>query len=202
MADVNIADNVALCRKCGQLNRASDLIDRSFDPDAIRTPPPGAWMQPTMDGVTFGATTRSAAAFLLVPFMLIWSGGSLGTIYGPQIKSGEFNLLLSLFGLPFLAGSIFFWAITLMALFGKVEVRLRGRRGQVLVGIGNFGWKRQIDLTTVTSITEETRLTRRRHGTGTSTKIVLRGPHPVEFGSGLRADRRAFILHSLRAAQI
>ncbi|MCF3651142.1 hypothetical protein [Synoicihabitans lomoniglobus] len=199
LSDVDIAQDVALCRKCGHLSKASALVDHTFDVTALRNPPAGAWMRPTMNGVAIGATTRSAAAFFLVPFMLVWSGGSLGGIYGTQIRSGEFNLVLSLFGIPFVLGSILFWGIALMAIWGKVEVRLRGGIGTALVGIGRIGWKRTFQLNQVTNITEELRTGNRRGGVAHT--IVLHGPKSIRFGSGLSPDRRRFMIQALRAAQ-
>ena len=55
-----------------------------------------------MDTVSLGATTRSPIAFFLVPFMCVWSGGSLGGVYGSQVLNGEFDLGISLFGIPFI----------------------------------------------------------------------------------------------------
>ena len=202
IADINIAENIALCRKCGKVSKVSELVDQSYDPDLLRQPPKGAWMTPSMNGVAIGASTRSPIAFFLVPFMLVWSGGALGGIYGTQIMKGEFNLVLSLFGLPFLAGSVLFWAITLMALAGKVEVTLRGKLGTVFVGVGSLGWKRPFRLEEVQSISEELTETRsHKRGRSTSRAILLDGPKPLRFGSGLSAERRQFIIQALRAAK-
>ncbi|WP_221029452.1 hypothetical protein [Actomonas aquatica] len=201
-ADINVASDVALCRKCGRITPASDLLDDVFDPAAVKDPPKGAWLQPTMDGVSMGATTRSPIAFFLVPFMLVWSGGSLGGIYGTQIMKGEFNLMMSLFGLPFLAGSIFFWGLTLMAICGKVEVTINRKLGRVFVGVGRIGWKRNFNLADITGVSEEVSHHRsRRGGTNTTRKIVLEGPQPIHFGSGLSEARRHFLIHALRAAK-
>ena len=202
IADINIAENIALCRKCGKVSKVSELVDQSYNPDLLRQPPKGAWMTPSMNGVSIGASTRSAIAFFLVPFMLVWSGGALGGIYGTQIMKGEFNLMMSLFGLPFLAGSVLFWAITLMAIAGKVEVTIRGKLGTVFVGVGTIGWKRPFRLDEVQSITEEVTETRsRKHGRSTTHKILLDGPKPLRFGSGLSEERRQFIIQALRAAK-
>lgn len=61
------------------------------------------------NGFEISATTESPIAFFLVPFMLVWSGGSLGGIYGTQIANGHFNLFLSLFGIPFCNGDNIIW---------------------------------------------------------------------------------------------
>ena len=159
-------------------------------------------MTPSMNGVAIDASTRSPIAFFLVSFMLVCSGGALGGIYGTQIMNGEFNLMMSLFGIPFLAGSVLFWAIAIMAVAGKVEVTIRGKLGQVFVGVGSLGWKRPFRLDEVESITEEVTESRsQKGGRTTSHKILINCPKPVRFGSGLNDERRQFIIQALRAAK-
>lgn len=48
----------------------------------------------------------------------------LGGIYGKQIYEGEFDLKLSLFGLPFLLGTIVIGSFALLTLCGRVEARV------------------------------------------------------------------------------
>ena len=96
-----------------------------------------------------GATTRSVSAFFLVPFMLVWSGFSLGGIYGTHIVKGKFDPMMSLFGIPFVLGSVLFWSLALMAIAGKVEVRIRGEEGTIFTGLGVLGWTRRFRVTEV-----------------------------------------------------
>lgn len=197
--NINVQTDLALCPACGNAARLSELADTDFDRDALASPPPGAWFRETMNDVVIGATTRSPLAFFLVPFMCVWSGASLGGIYGSQIVSGKFNPFLSLFGLPFVAGSVLFWSLALMAIWGKVEVRLRDRRGEIFTGIGSIGWKRPVDLAEVTRISEE-RFARRR-SQAESGRILLEGKTRLRFGSTLTEPRRLFVINALRAVQ-
>src|SRR4051812_10763885 len=115
--DINVEADTALCRSCGEAARFSDLL-HPHPPSESPVPPRGTWDND--DGVErcIGASTRSPMALVLVPFMCVWSGLSLGGIYGSQIVSGKFNPVMSLFELPFLAGSLIFWAWTAMTVFG------------------------------------------------------------------------------------
>lgn len=194
---INIQTDLALCVACNQIARPSELADAGFNTTALQNPPKGAWFRRSVNEAVIGATTRHPIAFILVPFMCVWSGFSLGGIYGTQIKNGEFNLLMSLFGLPFFAGSILFGSIALMAVCGKVEMHLRDRQGILFVGIGPFGWRRAVNLNEVNSITEEgcTKNYPGNQGIG----IVLQGRTRLRFATNLTEARRHFMLNALKA---
>jgi len=195
--NLNVQTDLALCKGCGHLARLSELVDADFVADAHRQPPPGAWYRQTMSETVVGATTRHPMAFILVPFMCVWSGGSLGGIYGTQIARGQFSLLQSLFGLPFLAGTILFGSLAVMSVCGKVEVRLRERRGVIFVGVGRLGWKRSVDLDEVDGIREEG--TNMNYPGNQGAGIVLQGRKHVRFATNLTETRRNYLLNVLKA---
>lgn len=64
-------------------------------------------------------------ALFVVPFTCVWSGISLGGIYGRQVSSGQFDPTSSLFGLPFLIGSVFLIGYCAMTTMGNVELSQR-----------------------------------------------------------------------------
>lgn len=197
--NINVQTDVAHCPACNQMAHPSELMSDNFDPEVITAPPPGAWYSENMNETVVGATTRSPVALFMVPFMCVWSGFSIGGIYGSQIASREFNLMMSLFGLPFVVGSILFWSITLMAIWGKSEVRLRGQNGEVFVGIGSLGWKRRFNFEDIDSV-DETLTTTNYPGRNTSGNVIeLSGKSTLRFGSNLSEPRRYFMLHALRA---
>jgi hypothetical protein len=148
-----------------------------------------------MGTVIVGATTRSPAAFFIVPFMCVWSGFSLGGIYVTQIISGKFDLVSSLFGIPFLIGTIIFGTLALMTVCGKVEVTI-GRNSSVFIGIGSLGWSRRFDWLTIKSIREE--VTKTQYPGSSGAAIVLEGARRLKFGGGLNEERRYFILSALK----
>ena len=116
----------------GEVFRLSSLVQATASgPVDLNEPPPGAWYQEDFDGFVVGATTRHPIAFILVPFMCVWSGFSLGGIYGSQIAQGRFNLFESLFGIPFIIGTLIFGSMALMSVCGKVIVRVRDSGGNV-----------------------------------------------------------------------
>ena len=194
---VNMATDLAFCPRCNDGFKVSESIDRdAIDADILQNPPKGAWFRQEVNGTVVGASTRSPVALLLVPFMCVWSGGSLGLVYGTQIVEGEFNLALSLFGIPFLLGGIIFWAFTLIAVWGKVEVSV-GYVSSVFVGIGSTGWRRYFDWSSIRTIREErTNI----HFQGRIRRgIALEGQRKrLVFGTGLNDERRYFVLNALK----
>ena len=140
-ADLAPAQGVAVCRFCEKpfpleaCRTAIPFEQRNIVP--VMTPPKGVDLVETMDGFRLTLSTRSCIAVFLVPFTLVWAGGSLGGIYGTQIAKGEFNWMMSLFGLPFLVGSFFLIALTVMSVCGRTIVELAG--GKFLIRTGALG---------------------------------------------------------------
>jgi len=193
---VNMGTDLAFCPKCNEGFRVSESIDEeAVNPDVLRNPPQGAWFKREMGQVIIGASTRSPVAFFLVPFMCVWSGGSLGGIYGSQLFKGQFDLTMSLFGIPFILGSILFWSFALMSIFGKVEVTL-ARPSYVFVGIGRFGWTRKFDWYAMQTIRED--VATMSYPGGHQVGIVLEGKDRLKFGTGLNEKRRYFMLNALK----
>lgn len=137
-ADLAPSQGVAVCRFCEKpflleaCQVAVPFADRNIVP--VMTPPKGVDLVETMDGFRLTLSTRSCIAIFLVPFTLVWAGGSLGGIYGMQIAKGEFNWMMSLFGLPFLVGSCFLIALTVMSVAGRTAVELAGGKFSIRTG--------------------------------------------------------------------
>ena len=197
-AQLNVATDVGVCPGCDEAFSISEVVDAGGEEGTVdlKAAPGGSWYQSTMNGWEVGASTRSPVAFILVPFMCVWSGGSLGGIYGGQLVKGEFNLAISLFGIPFLLGSLLFGAIALMTVCGKVVVSVDRNRGRVFAGVGRLGWTRRFDWAAITSVAETTTHIRSPGNTGMA--IALTGTSRLTFGSNLNEKRRYFLLQALR----
>ncbi len=198
MDDVNVATDIALCRRCGKRYSFVELVG---DPDIaapdLALPPSGAWFEHLGDGFRVGATTRSWWALPLVPIAAYWGGQSLSGIYGGQIASGRFDPRMSLFGLPFLIGSVFLIGLCAMTIAGKVEVSQHGNDMTVFTGVGWLGWKRRYSRSDFASVREDIVRGGWNWRRGIAA-IVLEGRRRADFGSMLSAERRYFVVGALR----
>jgi len=201
--DINVTADTALCRQCGTTFRFSELIDSggylTFDP---ANSPHGVSYQEFPGGFEARATTRSAEALFLIPFMCIWSGFSLFGIYGSQWQKGHFDLFQFLFGIPFVMGSIFLGSRAIMAAGGRVIVRRSGDEGTILQGIGPFVRSRRFRWSDVESIAEDDA----SHGpyrgrTYRLISLALRSDPrlTLKFGTLLSDERRWFLISVLRS---
>lgn len=198
---INVKTDLAHCANCNEVLKLSTLFgsttsfqeDEVFDVEQV---PKGCWHKRDRDTIVFGATTRSPIAFFLVPFMLVWSGFSLGGIYGPQIASGNFNAFTSLVGIPFILGSIFFWAITLMAVFGKSEVTVDNYGGRIFTGIGKVGMTRKFDWTEIQEISEIS--SKYKYPGASGSVISIQGQKRISFANGINSDRKYYLTQALK----
>ena len=152
---INVAKDIMLCPSCGETSCFSDVvgeIDERRHADDVRGRLNGAPpkhlkvecdpMDPT-GRIVLTQRKFSKGALFLVPFTCVWAGGSMALIYGTQIYSGKFNLAVSLFGIPFLLGSLFLGFICLFALgAGKHMLTLERGKGRFFWGIGPIGFWR------------------------------------------------------------
>jgi len=198
LEDVNVSTDIALCRRCAKPFSLAELSREQAVPEVDLTrPPKGAWLRQVGGGFEMGATTRSAAALFLVPFTLVWSGGSLGGIYGSQLAKGQLDWKLCLFGIPFLLGSAFLIPLAATSAFGKLVVRAEGFRGSVFIGVGPVGWTRRFRWDEITGV--RLSLTKWQQNNRNLPLIELtRDAGPVRFGSQLTEARRNFMIAALR----
>jgi hypothetical protein len=195
LTDVNVATDLALCRRCGKNFSYAEIAAEPEIPIDTSRPPSGAWLQRTARGFEVGASARSPVAFFLVPFMCLWSGLSLGGIYGRQIMRGRFDLAQSLFGLPFLLGTIVLGFVALVTLFGKTSIRVENNLATAFFGIGPIGRRRRFRWDQVTAIRQTTSATRNGQP---MYDITIDAERPIRVGWGMRAPRQQFMLAALR----
>ncbi len=193
--DLNVSTDLALCRHCGDFFKLSEAVEEAPEGFDLDRPPRGVRFEQGLDGFRISATTRHPIAFFLVPFMAVWSGFSLGGIYGSQIASGKFNLGMSLFGIPFVLGTVLFGSIALMSVGGRVSLKVEGDEGLVFIGFLGIGFRKRFAWSGVKAVREEISLASRSR----TSSIVLEGEKRISFGSGLNEERRRFLLHALRA---
>lgn len=194
MDDVNVATDIALCRSCGRTTSFSVLINApEISQETLANPPRTIKVHHDYPGVTTIVYRKlSPALYFLIPFTAIWSGGSMWGIYGNQIKQGHFDMGSSMFGLPFLIGTIVLLSIIAFLLFGNWTISLQQGEGTVFVGVGPLGWKRQFtyDRTTLVSM----RMTDVRVNEVPQKGILIQnGSTDFVFGSMIAEDAKQYI---------
>ena len=197
VADLAPAQGVAVCRFCEKpyplaaCQQAVPYEQRNIVPEQVL--PKGVTLAETMDGFRLTLSTRSCIAFFLVPFTMFWAGGSVGGIYGTQIAKGEFNLWISLFGLPFLVGSIFLIAITMMTVAGRCVVELAGGKFSIRTGALGVYRTKSVAWDDVLScrLTEATSRGRSSYSTTYQVEIAVERGEPLRFGVG--AERKTVL---------
>jgi hypothetical protein len=195
--NINIMTDIAQCQQCNNLFKISENLTFDFDDGFdINNNPNGTWIKREINQIKIGASTRSPIAFFLVPFMLVWSGGSLGGIYGSQILRGDFNPTMSLFGIPFIIGSVLFWSFALMAIWGKVELTLDRMGGSIFTGVGNVGLTKKFKWEEVSTIKE--RQTNVRFPGSNGNEIQLEGKKRISFGSNVNDSRKYYLFRTLK----
>jgi len=147
MDDVNVANDIALCRACGKTMPFSSITGiPGVENIDLSTPPKGVRFDPgTIRGKTVYFKKISPVVFFLIPFTAVWSGVSMIGIYGSQIQKGEFDIGASLFGLPFLIGTIVLVTAIAFMLFGRWRFSYNQGVLEVAMELGPLGWKRRIN---------------------------------------------------------
>lgn len=187
----NVSESIELAKpiplpKYQKENRRDDID--------LNQPPIGIKIEQFKDGFEIISTTRSPIAFFLIPFTLVWGGGSMSGIYGSQIFTGKFDLFMSIFGLPFLFGTIFLTALTLMFAIGKVRVTVKGDEGIIFTGIGSTGIQKFFKVSSISSVREETYSNHKSNGGS----IIIEGNQRLKFGTNLSTERRYFFVKALK----
>lgn len=195
--NLNVQTDIGKCQNCYTLFKISEQMNQTSDPAFdMNDIPKGAWLRQEFNGFVLGASTRHLIALFLVPFMVVWSGGSLGGLYGTQIANGEFDLFMTLFSIPFLIGSVVFWSLTLMVIFGKIEITFDKEGGTVFTGIGKIGIKRHFIWKEISSIEEGSYNLQYPGKAGNA--IVMKGKKRIRFGMGLNEERKYYLLQTLK----
>lgn len=199
-ADINIQKDIAHCSHCNHVFTISEelkeaeptTIPADFD---IENPPKGVWHERKGDSIEIGASNRSKAAIFLIPFTLLWSGVSLGVIYGHQIVSGEFSIIFSVFGLPFLAGTIFLVSRIFLSLGGKTVITLDNRGGKVFKGVGKIGFTKEFQWDEVAQIIDKP--SRVKYSKGGNRVISIEGQQRINLGNALAKEKRDYIYFAI-----
>jgi hypothetical protein len=201
LADTNIATDLALCRACGRPAPFSIIVAQNeLATVNLSAPPQGLRVESNLiEGITLTYRKTPPVVFLLIPFTALWSGFSMWGIYGRQIAQEKFDLGTSLFGLPFLAGTIFLVSLIFFMLFGCWRIRVGRGYCRAFVGIGPLGRRREISLAPGTEVRLDMSSLKRNH-VAQREIVVASGDDRIKFGAMLPDPARVFIAATLQRA--
>lgn len=202
LADVNVAQDVALCRACGFTGSflAAATVPRLSDEEMARPPKRVSLTREFGDALTITCRPKRTALLFLVPFVAIWSGVSMAAIYVVPLATGQFDWKMGLFGLPFLIGTVVLVAIILNVLVGKTTVTLT--KGKVQVGTHLLGWQRirEMDCDRETSVSLQ-KSSVRVNNVPQPEIVVSSGGKELRFGAmGLSDEAKKYVAGVLRRA--
>lgn len=197
-ASINVEKDLAHCIDCNEVFQISSFIKKetnSLKHISLDKPPKGIYFNDSDGELKITIPTTSYAALFIIPFTLAWGGGSMGGIYGTQIYNLKFSLVQSLFGLPFLIGTIVLTGLSLMMTLGKIIITLTSSDCIIFTGVGSLGIIKTCKLSENTEVEEQNYTTNNNNQTST---IQITGINQISFGSFLNRDQKLFVIKLLR----
>lgn len=199
LADVNVATDIALCRACGKTMPFSDIapIPSAADVDLSR-PPKGVRIEDSpIRGRSIIYRKISPVVFFLIPFTAAWSGFSMTGIYGRQIAKGEFDLGSSLFGLPFLIGTIVLVSVIVFMLLGRWRFSYNRGLLEVATEVGPIGWTRRLACDKSARVSIRASAWRQNNVPQNQIHVECQG-NSLKFGAMIPEDRKTFLAEAIR----
>lgn len=199
LEDVNVSTDIALCRSCGRTMRFSEVVPiPGADEVDLAQPPKGLRIEESpIHGKTLIYRKVPAVLLFLIPFTALWSGFSMTGIYGTQIKEGVFDPVRSLFGLPFLLGTLFLLSIILFGLFGRWRIAFSSGVLAVALEIGPLGWTRRLVCDPSASVAIKDAKWQKNNVPQKIIEVECMG-NKLRFGSALPEEAKVFVAETLR----
>lgn len=148
LADVNVANDLALCRVCEkpwsyQAAVSMAQVDLS---QADAGPPKGIEATRDFQGLSIKVNRLPKILWFLTPFFLVHGGAF--AFAGWKILSGQTHDAHGggpsspLFGMPFAAVGLIEMVVLFVMCFARWTVSVQGQEGSVFYGVGSLGWRR------------------------------------------------------------
>lgn len=220
-ADINIASDLAYCRRCSHAHSAASLATRQHIPHLheLHGAPRGVIFTRTLDGFRVSASHYSAGQCATALFLAVFwntitglfisintmatlrllgvrnlAGISLPVITGTGASLGQ-TLFLWLFLSPFIAIGLALIAALITTVFGRTELSVSAGAGKLFTGVGGLGLTTRFRATDIMDVSIE-RERRRSSNSGTpSNAIILRTSEGKahKFGGNLSANKRTYM---------
>lgn len=207
--DVNVAKDLALCRRCNEAFAVSDALGASELADVdFSNPPRGVEISDLGNRLTLTSTARSSMAWFFVIFAVFWNSivsvflsiAIAGAVTGEEVMDGPFPGFLFVFLIPFVLVGVGMAGAALFTLVGKVRVTLDRDVLTVFTGVGSIGRVKTIDWREVTAVRIVD--SGARSNNQPMMAVEVDGPSPIRFGTLLSEERRNFLAAVLRRLQL
>ena len=155
--NINVAENICVCRSCNQLYKLSEMQDQEKIEETenlLRNPPKGISVKKDSGSEIITISAKSKSAVIVLLFALIASG-LIGFILSLVLAQKTFIIIAFL--APFAVIITALWAETFFLAFGKIELVINKKEPDYLFkGIGAIGKKYFIDWPSIKNISEVT----------------------------------------------
>jgi hypothetical protein len=208
--DVNVARDIAFCRRCNEVHALSDTLAVTDIEDAdLSAPPDGVTVEDYGGRFALEASLRSGAAVFFVIFALFWNSivwsfvfaAVAAAITGEEMfDDGPFPGFVFVFMIPFVLVGLGTGYAALLGLFGKVRIALEGGILTVRTGVAGLNRTKMVAWDDVTEVRmKEVARTSTNHGPSKPVyAIEIDGVRPFTFGVFLKEPRREYIAGVLR----
>ena len=193
-SDFNVATDVAYCRVCKVNYKYSELSSRIQATELNQTQvPKHVTVDETPAGMRIVYKKISLLVLFLIPFTLLWGGGSLTAIYILPLIKGKIALYEMLFGIPFLIGTVVLTYVNAFCLFGTTIILVGRSESFVSTGVGPVRWKTNFDLGNVRTVSLKDSQMRNNRQTMKVIELNLEDNSKVQFGAYMDDKARQFI---------
>ena len=204
LADVNVAQDMALCRACGYTGSflgatVGSADDRRGDGASAEAGEPAAGVRRRADDhVPAEADGAAVPGSVHGPLVGGFDGGDLRRA---DLATGQFDWKLGLFGLPFLIGTIVLVIVDpVHACSAKTTVTLSKGRVQVFMGVFGLGRTREMECGKGTTVTIE-KSSYRVNNVPQPEIVLTSGEKKLKFGAmGLSNEVQTYVAAVLRRA--
>ncbi len=192
--DVNVSTDLALCRACGRTMPFSEIASLPGIPDAdLQAPPKGVRIEDDFAGArTVTYKKISPVVWFLIPFTVLWSGGSMSAIFGKQLQRGTVDMAEVLFGLPFLLGTLVLIGVIAYLLLGNWRIRFAQGLCEVSTGVGPLRWTRRLPCDRTSRVSLQTGSVKVNNVPQQAICIETNGKS-LKFGSLIPKDPKTYI---------
>ena len=193
--DINVSDDIVLCRACGNKFRPSECLELSRQEKfKLGSPPNGSWIKNSPKHIEVGSSTRSAIGIMLLPLMLIFGWLLAKAIIFTDYDRVEIGGIITIIIL--LTVYLCFLYLTLLKIFGKATIKMNKIGGEVFVGFWGIGIHRKFKWKNISSISEEDATIGFRREKGQT--IVFKGRRRLSLGIRIAETNRKYMVKAIQ----